>query len=219
MRQQEAEKLKQNSTPLARVRQRKLALCCIYKSVMFRKYERQLSTQTRRESWAMRLFLWLIPLWEHGPKLSYFKQKVHKLRHATDIWVFSWPSYVACVLVYSKRSAPRPKSWKARPIWVCFRKAFFPCLPPHETSISHGTRLAGFGLQPWGAQPSSPFAGWKNQGTQQGSCWSNYNGFTFTPLCGEQTLSKREGLLQLPHQCACICLPNKHLLLGDWKRV
>lgn len=200
--QQQAEELKQNLTPLEKVLQTKLVLClscCIYKSMAFRKHERQLSTQTYRESWAMRLFLWLIPLWEHGPKLSYFKEKVHKLRHATDFWVLSWPSYVTCVLVYwIKRYAPGPKSWKVRPIWMYFRKTSFPCLPPHWTSISHGTRLAEFGLRPWGAQPSSLFAGWKNWGIQHSSCWSNYNGFTLTQSCSEQKLSKWKGLLQLP---------------------
>lgn len=110
--------------------------CWIYTHLIFRRHKRKLSTQTHQESWVMSHFLWLIPLWEHSPKLSYIKEKVHKLWQATGIKAFSWHSYVPCVLVYwIKRCC---KSW---PIQVHSRKALFPFLPAHGTSILAGEKV------------------------------------------------------------------------------
>lgn len=115
---------------------------------MFTKHERQLSTQTHRESWAMRLFLWLIPLWEHCPKLSYFKEKVRKLWHATDIWVFSWPSYMNCILVYwINRYAS--KNLKSKAHMDTFKKSLFSLSPPLIEHLFH----MGEGCQVLGSRP------------------------------------------------------------------
>lgn len=174
------------------------------------KTKRKLSTQTH--------FLWLIPLWEHSPKLSYIKEKVRKLWQATGIKAFSWRSYVPCVFVYwIKRYTPK-RCCKAWLIQVHSRKALFPFLPEHQ--FWQGRSLAGFGFWPWGTQPSSLVAVWKNRGIQHSSCWSNYKGFTLMQLCSEQKLSTWNGLLQLPCECVCLLLPNnQRFLQGDWKQV